>query len=242
MTTKLNEGDLKKGVEALKAAANAGNPLARRGVLFQKAQDGSATPEEIDELRKSLGSSSLADAATAPISGSDTIKKSIDVSDFLREATNGMTEGLRVLADHISKSQGDDHGFRIAAATTIAGMHDAIVAQGEMIKSIAAQVGVAMNQPARGPRSQGVRAEPMAKSFAGQPAPQGAQAATTGEDLSKGQILDVMDDMHLSKGIRQIGGEDMLKAISKYEHTNLISPSVLKAVQEHAAKMGKTAA
>lgn len=231
---KLTEADLVKGMEALTEAANKNNTATRSAELFQKAQSGEITDDERDELVKSLRGSALTEKVTQGL-GTDTIQKSIDVSDFLRDATTGITEGLRTLTDHIQKSQTDDHGFRVALATTISAMTDVITNQGELLKSMATQLGV---QAARPPKSQGVRgAQPLAKSFAGTPAQ--ANGAEQGAELSKSQILDGLDAM-ISKGLTSASnGEDLVKASTKYESLNLISPAVVADVQKFLA--GKAA-
>lgn len=242
--TKLTETDLQKGVEALKVAANKGNVHARRAELFAKANAGTASDEEVEELRKSLSPESLAETTTAPMK-SDTIRKSIDVSDFLREQTNGMVSGLEKLANHIQKSEATDHGFRVAVAQTLASMSDVVREQGEMLKSIATSVGVAMNNPARGPKARVQGVQPIAKSFAGTGGAGGqapAPGTDDGEELSKAEILKTLDDMHLNKGMTNAGGEDLLKAIAKYENANVINPKVLAEVKAHRAKMLKAAA
>lgn len=237
--TKLTEADLQKGVAALKDAASKNNPLARQAELFQKSQDGTISAEEKDELVKSLNGGGLAERATSGLA-TDTIKKSIDVSDFLRDTTSGITAGLQTLAESIQKSQGDDHAFKVALATTVAGLADAVQAQGEMMKSMASQMGIAMAQPARGPKSQGVRtgAQPLNKSFGGQPtAPTGQRE----EGLSKSQIADALDEMHLKKGLTHVAGIDLVKAISKYEATSMIDAPVLAEVQKHIASKNHAA-
>jgi len=224
---KMTEHDLEKGMNALAEAALKNNTATRAADLFAKAQSGEITDDEKDELVKSLRGDELASKVMGGFQ-TDTIQKSIDVSDFLRDATVGITDGLRTLTDHIQKSQGDDHGYRVALATTLASMTDVITSQSEMLKSMASQLGV---QPARGPMSKGVRgAQPMAKSFAG--APTQANAMEQGSDLSKSQILDGLDAMIAKGGNNASNGEDLVKASTKYESLNQISPVVLADVQK----------
>lgn len=227
---KLTEADLEKGMKALTEAATKNNTAARSAELFAKAQNGTITDDERDELVKSLNGAGLVEKSTAGMR-SDQIQKSLDVSDFLRDMTGGITSGLATLSEHIQKSQSDDHGFRVALATTLSAMSDVIREQGEIIKSMSERMGVV---PARGPKSQGVRGvQPMAKSFAGTP-PQGG-ANVTGGDLSKSQILDAMDGM-IQKGIvAASNGEDLVKASTKYESLDAISPAVLADVQKYLA-------
>lgn len=242
MTEKnLTEADLQKGLDALKTAASANNPTARRAELFQKAQSGEISDDERDELVKSLNGSALADKATAGLRDNGTIQKSIDVSDFLKESTEGTVEGLRVLAEHIQKSQGDDHAFRVALATTITDLVGTVQAQGQLIKSMGEKMGIALAQPARGPKSQGVaRAQPMQKSFAGQGAAQGSAVQNDGTELTKSQTLDVLEEMNKSQALAPCG-ENLTHAITKYESTNQISPALLKDVAAFVSRGNRAA-
>lgn len=233
MSNKLNQSDLSKGLDALKNAANKNNPLARRNELFQKAQSGTITTDENDELVKSLSGRDLVEAATASLNNNDTLQKSIDVSDFLREQHKGVVDGISALAEHIQKSDSDDHGFRVALATTITGLVNTVEAQGSLIKSMSEKLGVAMTQPARGPKSAGVNAgaQPMNKSFAGAAPTQNVDTQIDGSELSKSQILDVMEEMNKSSSSgKSASGESLMHAISKYESTNQISPTMLRDV------------
>lgn len=230
---KLTETDLEKGLDALQEAASKNNPHLRQATLLAKAQDGTIADEEKEELIKSIDGSKLTSEVLAGFQ-SETIQKSIDVSDFLRDSTAGVTQGLEALTQHIQKSQSDDHGFRIALATTLASMTDVIKSQGELLKSMSEQFGEVAALPARGPKSQGVRAQPMNKSFAGAPARQ-LGVASVESDLSKSEILDGMEGM-LHKGVEVVEGEDLLKAISKYESSNQISPTLLREVSAYVVK------
>lgn len=238
--TKLTEADLQKGLDALKNAAASNNPHARRAELFQKAQSGAITPEENDELIKSLNGNALTEQVTRGLK-TDTIQKSIDVSDFLRESNDGLITGLATLSEHIQKSQSDDHGFRIALATTLTGLVDTVVQQGALIKSMSEKLGVVVQQPARGPKAQGVRgAQPMQKSFAGNPAPSGAGVQPDGIELTKSQTLDVLEEMNKSMSLAPCG-ENLTHAVAKYESTNQISPALLKDVAAFVSRSNRAA-
>jgi hypothetical protein len=237
---KLNEDDLAKGLDALKAAANLNNPHARRAELFAKAQSGAISAEENDELVKSLSGSQLVDTVTDTLRSNDTIQKSLDVSDFLREQHKGVVDGLTALTEHLQKSQSDDQGFRVALATTLTSLADTVVQQSQLMKSMSEKMGVALSQPARGPKSVGVNAAPMQKSFAGQVAPAGS-VQTDGTELSKSQILDVMEEMNKSESGMAPSGENLTFAITKYESTNQISPALLRDVATFVAKSNRAA-
>lgn len=214
----LTPADLEKGLRALEAASTAG--AAGNQELLKKAADGSITEEEKDELIKSLSGDSLADKATKGLTGNDTIRKSVDVSDYLREQHYGMVAGLEVLASHMEKSQAVDHEFRKALATTVVQVASLVKSQAEEIAELRKSLDTWGAQPARAPKSP--QTPTLAKSFAG------GQSA---DSISKSQIEDAFSSM-LEKGMESIGGEELIKAATKYEVSGFISPPVLAEVKQ----------
>lgn len=221
----MTKNELEKGLRALKAAASTGEN-GRQAELFQKAQNGTITPDERDELTKSLGGeNTLAGRATRGLTGSDTIRKSLDVSDYLREQHAGLVAGLETLANQMEKSDAREQDFRIAMARTVIQMGELMKSMSDEIGSLQQTVASFGAQPARMAKSQMAAASIVQKSFAGSP--------QQSDELSKSQVLDVMEDL-LQKGNAVVAGEDLLKAISKYESTNLISDDMKTAVLSHA--------
>ena len=226
--TGLKGTDLEKGLALLE---NAARVPSRRAELFQKSESGEITDAEREELIKSLGSPSLGERATEKLRTNDTISKSIEVSDDVRENHAGNVDALMTLATAMEKSETREQEFRIAAAQTLVGLAKSISAQnailesqGALLKSITEGMGIIAKQPARAPKSQGIpTAQPLNKSFAGED-PEGG--------LNKSMILDAMDDM-LQKGAQIVAGEDMLKAATKYETANMITPEMLVEVRKH---------
>lgn len=222
-TMGLTQADLEKGLQALESAV-ASPSAARNAELFAKAQDGSITPEERDELTKAISANiTLTAEATAPFTSNDTLRKSMDVSDFLREFSKGVVDSLTTLSANIEKSQSSDHKFRKALATTLVQFGEVTKSMADKIEVLEKSLNVRTSQPARAPKAF-TPPQAIEKGFSGT-APQGAQ-------LTKSQIEDAMSDM-LQKGVDEVGGEPLLQASSKYESTNLISPAVLEAVTNH---------
>lgn len=213
----MKKESLEKGLAALQHAAEAGNGAGRRAELLEKAQTGELTAEENEELIKSLGGGSeFTEAVTAPLQ-TDTIQKSLDVSDYLREHHEGLEKSLTVLAERIEKSEVQDQNFRIALAQTVTSL-------GDMVKSLHEQVQTLSGQPAGPVLSAGVTGAPaedstVQKSFAGQP-PGGSKK------LSKGQVLDLMEKIGEENNGLSKSGENMSVAIAKYEGGNEISKSL----------------
>ena len=217
----MDENTLNQGLAALAAAAEAGNPVARQKVLFEKAQNGSITSEENDELVKSLGGGgALANDVIAPIQ-TDSIQKSLDVSEYLREHHMGLEKSLSVLCDRIEKSESMDQGFRVALAQTL-------TAQGELIKGLSDQVAVLSGQPAGPVKSRGVVGQSAAsatveKSMGGNPA---------SNKLAKSQVLDIMEEISEGNGGFSKSGENMAVAIAKYEGGTEITKSLAQEVMD----------
>lgn len=240
----LTETDLAKGLDALQAVANQNNVVARRTELLNKANDGSASTEEREELIKSLSGNDLQERVTTGMR-SEPIAKSIDVSDFLKDITAGVVQGLEVLAEQIQKSQVDESGFRVALATTLAAFHDVaktqgelIKSQGELLKSLTGQADANANQAARQPKSRGLGApaatQAISKSFggaAGTPVVNGREPM----QLTDNQIYDAIEGIQKG-GTMHINGEDLTKAVIKFESLRQMTPAVMAAVQEYAQK------
>lgn len=215
----MNRAQLDQGLAALQAAAEHGNPRARQAELFAKSQEGSITPEEQDELLKSLGGGdSLAAEITAPLQNNDELQKSVEVSDYLRENHEATITALERVADTIAKSEASDQNFRVALAQSVLSL-------GEMVKSLHGQVEQLSGQPAHAPKSQGVRApaQAMTKSFANTP-----EQPTHG-GLAPHQIDETFTSM-LEKGMTEVAGQKVDVAATMYETDRNISKSMLDAV------------
>ena len=228
----LTEADLEKGLARLEAAAKA---PSRAQELFSKAQSGTATPEERDELLKSLGGGSpLAQETTDALRKSQALADGLEVSDFLNDLHKGLLAGLELLAGRMEKGESAGQDFRVALATTMLSTVDMVKSVREDVKALRDDIKALAGQPARAPKSQGVPAQPLNKAFA----PQVAQPAAG--QLSKAEIEDTMTAM-LAKGMTLVGGEPLLVAATKYETTSSISPAVLAEVMAFRGGKNKAA-
>lgn len=212
----MDKTQLEAGLAALTAAAEAGNGAVRQKELFAKAQAGTITTEENDELVKSLGGHTLAKSVTAPFATNDVIAKSIDVSDYLRETNNALQKSLEVLADHVQKSEANDQSFRVALATSLNEL-------GKVVKSVQDDVARFMASP-RGPvQSTGVNT-------AGATAPAVVDKPIAGQSasgkLSKSEALAIMQEISDRNGGKSSAGEDMSVAITNYEQFNQLTKSL----------------
>lgn len=230
----LNEDDLQKSLNSLIAIASEGDEPARKQVLLQKAQVEELDKAERDELFDLMGTEprpdakSLGDTATAGLADNETIVKSLEVSDFLREQTNEMVKALGVLAERIEGIDTRQHEFNLILAKAVAN-------EGAVIHEMGKRLGVIENQPASAPKSKGVNVTPLSKSFGD--GPQGP-----GGELSKSEVMGGLESM-LEKSVEAgeggvAHGYDLAVAVSKFEQFNQIDPRLLEQVQTHIASRG----
>ncbi len=223
----ISEDDLNKTLDELETLIKSDDPVSRKEALLVKAQTGDLSNEERDELFKALGGGdeladedpTFAEGLTKSFGDNEALQKSLDVSEYLDEQHGELVKALTAVADRIESSDLRQHDFNIVLAK-------AIHQEGTLIKAMSHRLGVIEEQPARGPKSQGVRVPEhqgaLAKSFGGDP------AAGTGEAMSKGEALDCMVDMMEKSSNGQAPcGEDITEATAKYEQTGLMSKAML---------------
>jgi hypothetical protein len=235
----VTEDDLQKSLDRLAGMASDGDATSRKDELLSKAQSGDElTKGERDELFSLLGNAETAPQADAGdellkgMRGNEAIQKALDVSEYLDEQHSELCKALAEVANRIEKSDQRQHEFNLVQAR-------AIVQMGSLVKAMSERLGVIESQPARQPKSRGVRATPLQKGFGGEPPP--------GEQLSKSEVLDTLEAMMhdaVDKGGSgaSAGGEDLLKAISKYEQFNTISRPLLQEVQAYRRQQRGAAA
>ena len=232
MKSDLTPDELRKSLSKLEALANDETPGSRKEALLAKAMRSELGEDERSELFALMGGGTDPNSLSGQVSKAmdpsenDVLQKSIDVSDFLSEMHGATTRALDVLAQGLEKSQNRQHEFNVVLAKSVLDMARVLAQQSEVTKAMSDRLGVMESQPARAPKSKGLAA-PIEKSFAGQPANQ----------LGKGQILDTLERMLIKsdedgRGGSAACGEDLLKAIAKYEATDQISKSLWAEVCE----------
>lgn len=222
------EERLVKSLDNLEALA-ASSPAARKDFLLEKAKsDEGLTAEENVELYKALGgeveSYGLAEEVTKsldPDQNSD-LGATIDVTGYLGELNKSMQQFCYDLADRVEKSQNRQGELSLALCKGLADVGRTVLKQGQLIKSLQEHVNSFGQAPARGPKAKLGPGGVMQKSFAGGP---------TGEELSKSEISDTLDQMHkASIDAGQQGyaacGEDLGLAVTKFENGSQISPGL----------------
>lgn len=219
----LDADDLEKSIRRLEAFTEE-DIVTRKEALLEKARTDDLNKAEQAELFQILGGAepeaadpTTADEIVKSFSDSEPLQKAIDVSDYLKEQHEALEKSLRAIGDEIQKSDNRRHEFAMLQAR-------ALVDIGNMVKSLAEQVGFVNAQPTRGPKSRGVNGgtRRLEKSFAG--------GAPEGDQLNRREVLDTLSEMN--KSMDHAGGERLDLALTKYESTSMISPKVLKAVRE----------
>lgn len=224
----LTPGDLQKSLDRLTAMATQNDGPSRKDALLAKANDDTLSKSEREELFELLGGA--APTADEPgenivksMTGNDNLQKALDVSEYLQEQHSELVKSLRNVGEEIQKSDNRRHEFNLVMAKAVRDI-------GLMVKSMSEQMGTIGSQPARAPKSMGVKpGQVLQKSFAGQPA---------GDELNKSQVLDALDGLmeeSMAKGGGGVleSGEDIALAVSKYEQTHMISKGMLAAAKDY---------
>lgn len=235
----LSADDLEKSLDKLSEFAQSNDGESRKNSLLQKAMEGELEKSEREELFGLMGGAtteetpeSHSETIAKSMNENETLQKALDVSDYLREQHDELCKSLGHLAEYQEQSEARQHEFNLILAKAVSDT-------GQLVKAMSTKLGVIASQPVRGPKSKmGPQAQPLQKSFGGQP--------PEGEQLSKSLVLDALDEMHqesLEKGMdgRTVRGESILNAIAKYENTNMLSKSMLAEVQAHRQRSQSTA-
>lgn len=223
MDSGLTEDDLSKTLDELEDLVKAEDPQERRKQLLQKAQEGDLTADENEELLKSLrGGDAVADAdpsitesLTKGFSENSELQEQLDVSPYLEEQHAELVKSLVSLGEVIEQSDRRQHGFNLLLAK-------ATHQTGTLLKAMSERLGVIEAQPARAPKSRGIRQNQGAleKSFGDT---QGGAPREGSAQMSKDEALDTMTEMMKSHNGTAPCGEDINLATAKYEQTGQMS-------------------
>jgi hypothetical protein len=226
----LTQDDLEKSLDRLQTYAEEGDQVSRKEALLSKAATEELEKSEREELFELLGGEatpadepSLGEEIVKSMDENETLQKALDVSDFLQEQHGELCKSLQTLADHQEESDKRQHEFNLVLAKAVADV-------GNLVKSMAEQMGATLAEPARAPKSRGVNAPaPLNKSFAGA-APEGEEL--TKSDMMKGLETLMQETMEKSGGESRLdNGVDLLMEISKFEQTGFIHPQVEEIVK-----------
>jgi hypothetical protein len=224
-STDLSEDDLEKSLDRLQQLVDAEDPTSRKQFLLEKAQRETLEKSEQKELFDLLGQGeaekeSFGEEVTKGLDENNTLQKALDVSDFLQEQHAELVKSLGMLAEYQEKSDARQHAFNLILAKAVAD-------EGRLIKGIAERLSVIEEQPAREPKSKGVR--PLEKSFAGSQPP--------AEQLGKSETLNALMGM-LEESMQKGGdgvtedGIDLAKAVTKCELFGTVEPRLAAKIRE----------
>jgi hypothetical protein len=229
----VTDEDLQKTLDEIEDLYKAGDPAERKKQLLQKAQEGDLTDDENEELLKALRGGDVADdevefseSLAKGFQSNDGLQKALDVSEYLDEQHTELVKALTDVGKHVENEGRRQHDFNLVLAKAI---HQV----GTLVKGMSERLGVIETQPARAPKSRGVRVPQgqaaLSKSFGGAD----GSAPGGGEQISRDEILDTMVDMmEKSHGGTAACGEDILQATAKFEQTGQMSKAMAAEVIE----------
>jgi hypothetical protein len=222
---------LEKALNQLNEYAIQADPQAHREALLQKALNGEISDEENAALRSMLAGEDAADkpqplaksvGANLSPEGNDTFAKSLDVSEYLASMHQGTQTALEQLGDVIEKSDRRDHEFQVLLAKSVVQIGQQVDQLTKALDSWGEQ------SSSRGRAVTTPKEAALAKSFANQP--------PEGDRLSKSEILDTLEAMHMDSIQKGNGGmarcgEDLQQAIAKYEQTMRMSRPLIEELK-----------
>jgi hypothetical protein len=231
-TEQIGIEELEKSLTKLEDIAKSSGQ-GRKDALLVKAQ----TPEGLSddekaELIKSLGGGTepgIAQTVTKSLAPAenDELAKSVNVTPYLDELNTAIHAYCTDLAEVVEKSQTRQDEMSLVLVKGVADIGKTVIAQARLIKSLQDRLDTFGREPARAPRAQTSMQQVVQKSFAGsQPGE---------EQLSKSEVMDLLEDMHKSsiaqgnKGAAMCG-EDLNTAITKLENGDLISDALRQEV------------
>ena len=226
----LSEDDLQKSLDKLGEIATAGSPVSRKDALLKKSLEGEDLSKgEKAELFKLLGGEveepetpALSKSVEETFTENDVLQKAVDVSDYLDENQKALIKSLGILSDRVEADGTRQHEFNLVLAKAMSGV-------GKLVKSMSERLGVIESQPARGPKSAGVKpGQVLHKGFGGQPA--------TEDQLNQSQVLDGLEQlmqksMSEGRGGFSEGNENITLATAKFESSRQITPSLLTEIR-----------
>lgn len=234
--------------DALEKALSQLNDLAKsekdeKQDLLSKALNGDISPEDNARLLtlmqgKTAEGTTLAKSATASLqpANAPAVQQAVDVSEYLNAFHTGALTSLEAICDTIEKSSTQQHEFNLTLAK-------AVVQLGNLVKSLDSRIeqwGEGTSEAPKAARGQAqaqaqTQAAPLAKSFGG--------AAPEGEQIQKGEVLSLLEAMHvdaIQKGRngQALCGEDLNKSIAKYEQTGRMTRPLVEEMKTFRAKRG----
>lgn len=228
------EADLLKSLEKIEAITKSETPEARKQDLLQKSLDGNASEEEQVELASLLKGEPLVDAEedfskSLEAEEEGALAKAIDVSDALGELVGKLEKALGTVGEELRKSSSHQGEVNLVLAKGLLDTSRLALTTNGLVKSLQSTLEDVLRQPAGGRRSVAGHGQVIQKSHAG--------TAPADEQITKGQILDLLDAMieeRVVKGEALVApcGEDLTKATAKVETSGGISPALMQDIAD----------
>lgn len=224
------EADLLKSLEKIEAITKSETPEARKQDLLRKSLDGAASEDEQGELAALLKGEVIVDAdedlsKSIEAEEDGALAKAIDVSDALGELVGKLEKALGNVGEELRKSSSHQGEVNLVLAKGLLDTSRLALTTNGLVKGLQNTLEGVLSQPVSGRRSVASSNQIIQKSHAG--------TAPAEEQITKGQILDVLDAMieeRVTKGEPLVApcGEDLTKATAKVETTGGVSPALMQ--------------
>ena len=231
-TSMLPEDVLMKSLDKIEAIAKTETPDARKRALLEKSLAGPLSTDETTELTdllRGVSGPSLGKALAANLDGNKdgAMQKAmeVDVTGALEEMVAGIRKSLGEVGEELQKSSRHQGEVNLVLAKGLLDTGRLVLRAAQLIKAVDAKFDGFLAQPSGLPKGKVGGVSPLGKAFGG--------AAPAEDQISKGQILDLMEemlevDMKKSGQGRSPGGEDLVKAIASVEQGAGVSQALMK--------------
>lgn len=215
----ITEDDLQKSIERLESYVEDSDPVSRKEALLNKALKEDLSPDELQELYKSMGGESSnsesneeVDSIIDGFENNEVIQKALDVSDYLGEQHQELMKALGGIEAGMTSNYTRQHEYNIILAKSIATL-------GRIVGDLKKSFDGFENTPVRKPTS----VQPLNKAFAG-------NESDKGDRLSKSEVMNDLMEM-AQEGHTKIAGYDLSRAVAQLEASNQIAPAIIQALQ-----------
>lgn len=203
--------------------------------LLQKAVTADLSADENKRLIELMSggkneTETLAKSATSALqpANSPAVQAAVDVSEYLNAFHTGTLTSIETMADTIEKSSTQQHEFNVVLAKAVVQLATLVKSMDSRLENWGSEA--VENPKAVRTQAQAQQAKPMQKSFAGQTAP------AADDQISKGEILNLLEEMHVDslkkgRGGQANCGEDLMKSIAKYEQTAMMSRPLVEEMK-----------
>lgn len=237
-----SENDLMKALDALDATAAgvADQPTSRQAELAGRLAGGdSLSKSEAGELAELLSSGGgdvdFAKSARESFMEDDSIEKAMEVSSFMEAFVTKSSALLDLQREVLQKGFADQNGVNVALATAMRAMGAIQTDTNQLVKSMAASIGVIEKMPraAKGVTGRATAIGRPLGEAGGGAAGVMAKSQGTGtppRQLQKTEVLDTIERLIEKSDNGYQNGIDLGLALTKYEGSDILDRPVLNLV------------